>query len=1020
MCMRFFTFFLLILCVMSLHAQDRVVRGQVTGSDVNDVLIGASVLVKGTTNGTITDIDGNYELKVPEGADKLVFSFIGYASVEEEIGNRSQIDVELSLDQKLIDEVVVIGYGVQKKRVATGSISQLSSESLDGFQVQNVQSALEGQVSGLVVSESSGQPGASKSILIRGVSTNGDNTPLFVVDGLQVTGIDNINPADIESIDVLKDAASAAIYGARGANGVVIITTKKGGDISSVTYEGFTSFSKPWKLPEMLSADDYIALTREKFTNGNQLSALNGLGFPEVGAATTNTNWMDVIFEDARVESHRLSASMKNLYFSMEYWDQKGVIGGEKSQYKRYSIRLNGQKDINEYFAIGTNLYVNRVDNPTIGENNAFGSVIADAFAYDPITDVYNDDKQYGFEQSQWVQKEYVNPLSRLFLANNEGHSDQIVGNVYAEITPFEGLKIHSDIGIDYSWFKYRNFTPDYAYHPAFNNVSNDVSQGYGFSQSVQIENYINYAKSFGVHNVDVVVGTSYVERNNEEAGGSTSYIPSEVQFNPGFQIIDAGQDTLDLAYGWVGVDYKLVSYYGRLLYNYDEKYLFSATLRRDGSSNFGAANQFGIFPSFSAGWVVSSESFFDFKPISFLKLRGSWGRNGNDRIDPLSYAATIENAFAYPFGLEQALNTGSALATPANPNIKWEESVQLDIGLEARFWDGKLTAEIDYFKKNTKDLLMNQTIPGYIGATNNPISNLGEIQNTGIDVSISHRTSIGDLKLQTSLNYSTFNNEVITVAGNSGFITGWSWPVRNTPITRMTEGFPVGHFVGYETDGIFQSQEEVFSHLSASGDLLQPRAEPGDLKFLDVSGPDGVPDGVINSDDITDIGSPWADHIIGFSLAAQYKGFDFSAVLSSQLGHDIFRSYERSDVSYTNYQTFWLDRWTPENPGSDYPRLVSNDPNNNQRPSDFYLEDGSFVRLSNLQVGYSLPKRLVGKAKLSNVRIYLSANNLLTLTNYSGFDPEIGTSGWILDTGIDKGFYPANKSVGFGLKVTM
>lgn len=1013
--MRILTIAFLLLLSSLLFSQERTIRGTITDAEDGLELIGATVMVKGTTTGTITDYLGAYELSVPAGMDTLTISYTGYNLVDVAIDGRSVIDVSLSQASQLIDEVVVIGYGIQKKRVSTGSISKLSSEKLEGYQVQSVQTALEGQVSGLIVNSSSGQPGAGKSLLIRGVSTNGDNSPLYVVDGLQVNGIDNINPEDIESVDVLKDAASSAIYGARAANGVVIITTKKGGDKGKITYEGFTSTSKPWKLPEMLSANDYISITREKFANGNQTAALNALGFPQVGQQTVSTNWMDVIFNDATLQSHRLTASAENLYLSLEYWDESGVVGGDKSNYKRYAARLNGTKDLNEYVTIGENLYINRVDNQTIGVNDAFGTVIADAFAYDPITDVYNPEKQYGFEQSDWVQKEYVNPLSRLFLANNNGHSDQIVGNIYAEIKPMEGLTFRSDFGMDYSWFKFRSFTPDYRYHNAFVNVDNDVAQGYGFFQTTQVENYATYTKQIDKHDFNIVLGTSYRQSISENAGGSTSNIPDEVKFDDNWQNVNAGQDSLDLSYGGVGVDYKLLSYYGRLIYSFDNKYLFTATLRRDGSSNFGEANRFGVFPSLSAGWVISDEDFFDVGAISFMKLRASWGINGNDRIAPLAYASTIENVFTYPFGINQSLNTGASLATPPNPNIKWEESVQLDIGLELRLWNDKLSAEIDYYKKNTTDLLMSQIIPGYIGATNNPISNLGEIQNTGIEVALNYRVSLGDLRLRTTLNYTTFDNTVINVAGDSGFLTGWSWPVRNTPITRMTEGFPVGHFVGYRTDGIFQSQEEVFSHLAANGDVLQPRAGAGDLRFVDMNG-----DGVINSDDITDIGSPWPDHIIGLSLGGDYKGFDFNIILSTQIGHDIFRAYERSDVTYTNYQTFWLDRWTSENTNTTYPRLVSNDPNNNQRPSDFYLEDGSFLRLRNLQIGYNLPERLVEKAKLQGLRVYLSANNLFTLTNYNGFDPEIGTSGWILDTGIDKGYYPSNKTIGFGLKVTM
>lgn len=1008
---------LLALLASTSFVQGQLVKGTVTTTDQPEGAIGVTILVKGSTTGTYTNDNGSYQIAA-SASDTLVFSFAGYDTKEEMVGDRSVIDVELVVySAGSLNEVVVVGYGTQKKRVSTGAISQLSSDQIEGYQVQNVQSALEGQLSGLIVNESSGQPGASKSILIRGVSTNGDNSPLFVVDGMQVNGIDNINPEDVESVDVLKDAASAAIYGARAANGVVIITTKKGSNTGGeITYQGFTSRSNPWQLPNMLSANDYIQLTREKFANGGQLSALELLGFPQAGQAPFDTDWMDQIFDDATVVSHRLTARANNLFMSLEYWDENGVVGGEKSNYTRYAIRLNSTKDINDYVTVGENLYINRVDNQNLGVNNAFGTVISDAFAYDPITDVYNDSKQHGFEQSQWVQKEYINPLSRLFLADNNGHSDQIIGNAYLEIKPIEGLRIHSDFGIDYSWWNWRSFTPAYRYHSAFVNVRNDVSQGYGFSQSIQIENYANYTKVVGDHDFDVVVGTSYRQSDFETAGGSTENIPSEVAFNDNWQNLNAGQDSTDLSSGYTGVQYKLISYYGRLIYNYKSKYLFTATVRRDGSSNFGEANRFGTFPSFSAGWVISNEDFFDFGPVSFLKLRASWGVNGNDRIAPLSFSSTIQNVFTYPFGNSQALFTGASLATPANPNIKWEESRQIDVGLEFRLWNDQLTGEVDFYQKKTKDLLMAQNIPGYIGATNSPISNLGEIQNTGIEVALNYRAQIGKLRLRTGVNYTHFRNTVLRVAGEGDFIPGWSWPVRNTPITRMTEGFPVGHFVGYVTDGIFQSQEEVFSHIGSNGEVLQPKAEAGDLRFVDVNG-----DGVINSDDIGDIGSPWPDHVIGLTLGLDYKGFDFSAVLSTQIGHDIFRAYERSDVTYTNYQTFWLDRWTPDNPGSTYPRLVSNDPNNNQRPSDFYLEDGSFIRLRNVQLGYSLPTSLLSKVKLKAARLYISANNLFTVTKYTGFDPEIGTNNnWILDTGIDKGFYPANKTVGVGLRITM
>ena len=1008
----------LVFCAGVLTGQNNVLKGKVTDADNGDPLIGATVMIKGTTRGTVTDFDGLFMLEDVQLADTLLMSYTGYRNREIPVVNYEPIEVSLAMDAMVLEDVVVIGYGIQRKKVATGSIAKITTDNIEGVVTSDVQSALEGQVTGLIVNESSGQPGSFKSILIRGISTNGNNSPLYIVDGVEVGGLGSISPGDVESVDVLKDAASSAIYGARAANGVVIITTKKGkadGD-GSISYEGSYSVSNPWRLPEMLSSEDYILLTREKFTNSNQGSALDVLGFPKVGDAPAyNTNWMDVIFNPAYINSHRISATTKNAFMSLEYWDQKGVIGGDKSNYKRYALRVNSTKDINPYITMGQNLYVSRNENRNIGDNNAFGSVLIDAFAYDPITDVYNEEKQYGFEQSKWVQKEYINPLSRLYLSNSTGVGDNVLGNVYLEIKPIKGLILRSDAGIDMGWWNYRSFNPDYEYHTAFTNVTNDVSQGYGVNNAWQIENYAKYNTEFvGGHNLDVVVGTSYKTYFSETAGGSTSNIPDAVKFNPNWQWIDAGADSLDLAYGSRSVPYHIISYFARAQYNYNSKYLFTATIRRDGSSNFGKNNRWGVFPSFSAGWVITQEPFFRFEPISFLKLKASWGRNGSDRIAALSYAATIERVFNYAFGNPQSLYTGAALATPPNPNVKWEESEQIDIGMEMELFEGSWNIEADVYQKTTKDLLMAEVIPGYIGATNNPISNLGEIRNRGVEVSIGNRSRIGKLTIDTKLNYTHFTNTVIDVAGDAGYLSGWGWPVRNTPITRMSEGYPVGHFVGYVADGIFQSQAEVFSHINAEGDPLQPKAKPGDIRFIDVN-----EDGVINTDDITDIGSPWPDHILGLSINLNYMGFDLSCVLGSQIGHEIFRTYERSDVTYTNYQTFWLDRWTPENPSEKYPRLVSQDVNNNQRPSSFYVEDATFLRLRNLQIGYSFPSSLLENIKVKELRIYLSGNNLLTFTGYEGFDPEIGTGGWILDTGIDKGFYPSNRSIGGGIKLT-
>ncbi|MEQ8473532.1 MAG: TonB-dependent receptor [Marinoscillum sp.] len=1013
---RHFLIMALVSSALISAAQERTITGIVSDADDGSPLPGATILEKGTSNGTITDIDGRYQIAVTGDDVSLSASFVGFETKEISVGNQSVVNISLRLSLSELSEVVVIGYGVQQKKVATGSISKVEAKDLEGYKVPNVHSALDGQVTGVLAGESSGQPGSSKMVFIRGISTNGDNSPLYIVDGLTVDRIDNLNTSDIESIDVLKDAASTAIYGARAANGVIIITTKKGKEgVGQFTYEGFSSFSNPWKIPEMLNSEQYVEVIREKFSNGGQTAGIDSRGFPNVGDETLDTDWMDVIFNQATMTNHRMSASLNNSYLSLEYWDQNGVIGGEKSNYKRYAIRLNSTKKINDFFTVGENLYLNRTENQNIGVNNAFGTLLVDAFAYDPLTDVYDENAQYGFAQSTWVQKEYVNPLSRLFLANNYGHGDQVQGNVFIKFQPIDGLTLNSDLGIDFNWYDYRSFTPDYDFHDAFQSVNNSVSQGYGFGQRLQFENYANYQKDFGGHSINAVLGTTYINAGYRTAGGSTLNIPEAAKFNQHFQYLNSGRDTSDLAYGTANVDYNLISYFGRLLYDYKDKYLFSATLRRDGSSRFGANNKWGIFPSLSLGWVISDEAFFPTSFISFAKLRSSWGVNGNDRIADLRYTTLVKNSFSYGLGRDQVLHTGSSPSTLPNPNLKWEESVQFDVGLELKFLNNKLSTEFDYYIKTTKDLLGNDVVPYYTGVLDLPISNLGEFQNRGFEAAVSFRETLGDFRINARLNYTTFKNTVTNIPSTALFVPGWNWPVRNAIISRMTEGEPVGHFVGHQTLGIFRTQEDLYAHINSDGDFLQPNAELGDLIFKDVNG-----DGIINSDDITSIGSPWPDHIIGLNISLDFKGFDFNALFSTQLGHDIFRTYERTDIPFSNYQTFWLDRYSETNPNGAYPRLVSNDPNRNQRPSDFYVEDGSFLRLRNLQLGYNLPDNILEKLKLSGLRIYLTANNLLTMTKYNGFDPEVGTNNWVLDTGIDKGYYPSNKTVGAGIKISM
>ena len=998
------------------------VSGRVTS--VDGPVPGTNVVVKGTNVGTVTDVDGYYQLDVPDENSILVFSFVGYESKEVIVGTQTVIDVQLADNFTELGEVVVIGYGEQKKSVSTGAIASVGKEQLEGLNFQRVEQTLQGQVSGVYVAPSSGQPGSSQTVIIRGVGTNGNNSPLYVVDGLVTDDISNINPADIASMEVLKDAASTAIYGARGANGVIMVTTQKGSsDKVSLEYNGFVSSSRPWRLPTMMSSDQYVTAIREKFANSNATGTL-AADFPQVGDTNENTNWMDEVVSPGLTQNHAISIGKsgdKNSYFiSLGYWDQDGVVGGDKSNFKRYTARFNSKSTINKYIALGENLSITHTQRKSVPENDAFASVLADAFNYDPLTPIHTDynDSTYGFAISPYVGKEYINPFARTFITNSSNRMDRVQGNVFAEVSPIEGLKFRSDFGVDYTYTYDHSFSPTYYFRGDFQNVNNSAFQGYYSGFTWQWENYVSYSKNFNNHNIDVVVGMSAREYNGEYAGGSRQNIPLSQQLDPNWWYIDAGVDTTDTNYGGANVREAIQSYFGRALYNYKEKYLVTASIRRDGSSKFGPNNRYGVFPSFSAGWVFSEEDFFNVPFIDFAKFKASWGVNGNDRIESLQYTSVVSNnRYTYQFGRpnNEVQYFGEAPDAISNPNIKWEESVQWDIGVELDFLQGKLGADIDYYSKRTRDLLMTGVIPGLVG-NNAPILNTGEMLNQGLELGLTYQDEWNELTFSGGLNVTMNKNKAVKVAGEgeNPFIEGYSWPVRNFTITRMTQGLPVSHFRGYKTDGVFSSQSEVFAYINGNGDLIQPDAKAGDIKFVDVNN-----DGVIDEDDITDIGKPWADVIIGMNLNFGYKGFDLRILINSSIGNDLYKVYERQDVSYNNYQDTWLDRWTETNPNGSYPRLVLNDLNRNQRPSDFYVEDASFLRIRNLQLGYSVPKAILDKLLIQRARIYVSFDNLLTLTGYTGFDPEIGTYGWILDTGIDKGFYPQNKSIGAGLNLT-
>ncbi len=1019
------------LSTISSWAQSQI-SGTVTDAS-GMALPGVNVQIKNTSSGTVTDVQGAYQLEAPADAI-LVFSFIGYKSSEVSITGKSNINVSLEEDMTTLGEVIVIGYGVQKKSVATASVSTVNSKDLQGFGSPRVDQMLQGQVAGVTFKSSSGQPGSAQNIFIRGVGTNGDNNPLIIVDGVNANDgfLAALNPADIESIQVLKDGASTAIYGSRAANGIIMVTTKKAkAGEASLNYSFYYGQQQPWKTPELLNASQYVSLITEKYANGDGSNPSTlPAGFPDQAGITTNTNWMETIFEPASTQTHQLSVSKgtetSNLFASLSYFDQKGVISPDKSNAQRITARVNSEQQINKFLTFGEAIFFNHATNSRIPENNAFGSPISDALVYDPLTPVYSSTGTYGFAQSPFVQKEYLNPLSRIYISNANTSQDGLLGNIYFKINPIKNLTFKTDFGIDYNYYNGDGFAPSYKFYDTNGNqlpLTNAVNDIYRYSSNVLIwqwENYATYTYNKGKHSGDFTLGTTVREKTGSAFSGSSSGIPEEVQFDPNFQYIDNTPDTLRRSSGNGAEREALSSIFGRVNYNYDERYLLSVTLRRDGSSKFGANNRYGIFPSVSAGWVISKEDFFPQVKIDFLKLRASYGVNGNDRIGNLGYASVIGYTGDYQFGkpANQTIVRGFSSLYLDNPNLKWEESKQLDIGVEVGMLDDRLTFELDYYRKTTSDLLMPATTAIYIG-NKPPIANVGEVVNSGFELEANYRQTIGDVNLNIGFNAATLTNEVTKVTDN-GYIDGYPWPVRGSVISRMEIGQPIGFFRGLKSEGVFNNTQEINSYINKFGDPIQPDAVPGDLKFVDANG-----DGIIDNKDIVNIGKPWASVQLGLNLSATWKGFDLRMLLASSLGNDIFRSYERQDVVNNNYQVEWLDRWTPTNVNGNYPRLTTGadkppgSTQNNEQASTFYVEDGSYLRLKNLQIGYNLPRELLDKVSMKSLRVYLSADNLFTITSYTGFDPEIGTNGWILDTAIDKGFYPQLKTVGFGLQAS-
>lgn len=1036
--------------------QTQNITGTVTDAVSGEALPGVNIVVVGTTTGVVTDIDGKYSIDVSSENVVLNFSYVGYLSQQIEVSGRNVINIQLVSDIQNLEEVVVVGYGVQKKSVVTAAISRVSTDDLANTAPTRVEDVLKGKVSGVQITQSSGQPGADSKVRIRGIGTVNNSDPLYIVDGMPVDGgIDYLNPVDIQSVEILKDAASAAIYGARAANGVILVTTKSGtvGKLN-INYDVSYGWQNPWKKKSVLNATEYMTIMNEAAINDGKAPVYSA---QQISAAGAGTDWQDETFYyNAPVQSHQLSlngGTEKITYFlSLGYFDQAGIVGGDydKSNFKRWSIRSNNTYNVYENnsrsflnkIRLGMNLGYSRTKSSSVEANSEYGSILGSALAFDPTVPVYSTNPDSVLKARPRAVKdkdgrvfslppagfqEIANPVAMLNSpTRSEGNADKFVSTFWAELDVIKNLKFKSSYGVDLAFWG----NDGYSFPYFLASQGKDISQSSVFSNmhrgfTWQLENTLTYTKSFAEkHNFTLLAGQSSKEYKVRELFGDDYDLLETV---PGKANIDYGtaDRSEERTAGGTGgySSLTLASYFGRLDYNFAEKYIFQATIRRDGSSNFGSNHKWAVFPSFSVGWNVTNENFMQSRPtwLSTLKLRGSWGKNGNERIGQFRYTSLMDGGQNYYFGSGKTstMQYGTSPSKIPNPDVKWEESEQIDLGFDSRFFKDALTFGFDYFKKTTKGMLMDQPIPEYVGK-GAPIANAGDMENWGLEFEAGYKLKVGELSVNFGANASYLKNKLITLGNASGeAIYEDAGASGLGSYVKGMNGEVYPFFYGFKTDGILQNQQQADEYNAKFGE----KAQPGDVIFQDIAGAKDasgnvIPDGKITDADKTKIGKGMPDWTYGISLGADWKGLDLSMFWQGSYGNDIYDFSQRGDINAMNRPSWMLDRWIGEGTSNKLPRMTAVNPNRNWRSSDLYIKDGSFLRLKKLQVGYTLPSQIMKRISVQKFRIYISAENLLTFTKYDGFEPEIA-SGSYTTIGIDRGIYPQARTISLGANIT-
>lgn len=1020
---KLFTLLLMMCLQLSLFAQSGSIRGQVL-DERGDPIPGASILKVGTTTGTVSDLDGYFTLTASQG-DQIRVSFIGFQSKTITIGPESSLVINLVTEITSLNEVIVVGYGTATKKELTGAVSQVQGEAITKMNMPRIDQALQGKISGVNITTNSGAPGGTSNIRIRGLGTFGDNDPLILVDGViyDAAGLNALNPNDIESINVLKDG-TAGIYGVRAANGVILIETKKGSlnSKASVDFSAYYGVQETARKLNLLNAREYAILKNEAFAAGGQTPPFNNVNLG------TGTDWQNEVFQTAPIQEYNLTVtggSEKTSYsIGGSYFGQQGIVGGPKSNFERYNARINFTTELAPKVKL-TNIFLYTHEKASGIAQGGIGSVLYNTINAYPTEPVFVNNRFSYLENVADI----INPLAQIENTFNDNFVNKIVGKEEISYDINQHFSLNGRAGYNFALVDGKSFSPLVWYGPGkFANTARNenldpvlvdvggsqIERGASVFESrnsfldYNLEAFLNYDRTFNdIHRFKGTFGVSYFGNRSTGLNGTAFNIPNN---DPAFADISANQAPGGFLNntGSFQSRQRLVSSFIRGEYDLKGRYLFSAILRRDGSSNFGPNNRFGYFPAVSAGWVISDEDFFSSGAVDFLKLRASFGVSGNDQIGLFRYRGLLNGLARYVFN--DFIINGAAIGNTSNPDLKWETTLQTNIGLDFTLFRA-IDFTANYFIKDTRDLLFQPAVSALLGSYGPggapPVINAGNVSNRGLELEISYASQRPTgVNFRIDYNATFLRNRVTKVPEGFEFIPGAGFSVGGNIATRFQEGFPIGYFVGYKTDGIFQSEEEI-----ASSPVVQPGARPGDLRFVDANG-----DGVINFGDDSDrtfIGSPIPDFIMGLNLGMDYKGFDISANIYAAIGQDIIRNYERLQP-FANQLAYNVNRWTGPGTSNEVPRLTTGQTRNTVF-SDFYVEDGSFVRLRNVQLGYTLPDQLTSKVGIRSMRFYVAANNLVTLTRYMGFDPDVG-SGNPLFAGVDNGIFPQSRVIMGGL----